>query len=495
MKARPPTSRRARRAGRGARGRERRSRRCSTGRRCTRSGRAASALPSGRPRRSGAVGAPPRALRTVAAPRGRPRRSSRRRRTARRSRSIISRSGRKVAPSPYETQRPMSTVASSRTSRASSRARRLLPIPASPKPVKTMQRRSSRAVANARRSSSSSASRSMSGRSRRRAIPGAPGITTSSTNAARSPRVSCRPRIASRTRPNVCAATRTSPAPAACSSCRASVTGAPATPSPAKTSPVEMPILSSGRTACRSAAARTARSASSSWICGAPNTAMAASPAKRSVMPPCRSTAMRRAVSSTASVSGSRSPPGRPANSTVTVRRDGCALAGRGGVERRVVAQDRLLQLAERRPRLEAELLVEHAPRFPVRLERLGLPAAAVEREHELPAQALVEGVLLDERLELGNEVDVPAEVELGVDQVLRRRQPQLLETGDLDGRERLVDEIGERRAAPEREPFTELLGALLDGARGPRLVGQPLEAARRRPARERRPAGIRPRG
>ena len=51
----------------------------------------------------------------------------------------------------------------------------------------------------------------------------------------------------------------------------------------------------------------------------------------------------------------------------------------------RVVREDLPLELAELRPRLEAELVIEPRARAAVRLECLGLPAAAVEREHQLP--------------------------------------------------------------------------------------------------------------
>src|SRR4051794_25280515 len=46
---------------------------------------------------------------------------------------------------------------------------------------------------------------------------------------------------------------------------------------------------------------------------------------------------------------------------------------------------------------------------------------------------------------------------EVGVDRELERRQPQLLEPADLDGRERLVGDVVERRAAPQRERLARL--------------------------------------
>ena len=50
------------------------------------------------------------------------------------------------------------------------------------------------------------------------------------------------------------------------------------------------------------------------------------------------------------------------------------------------MAQDRLLKLLELRPRLEPELGDERLARVRVRIERLRLTAATVEREHQLCA-------------------------------------------------------------------------------------------------------------
>ena len=119
----------------------------------------------------------------------------------------------------------------------------------------------------------------------------------------------------------------------------------PAEGSPATTSPEAMPVrvarvsprsrasssLSWARDSRISVAARTARRASSSWTCGTPNTASAASPTNFSMMPPCRSTIVRMAprwrASRARTDSGSRRSvravdPTRSQNRTVTGRRD-----------------------------------------------------------------------------------------------------------------------------------------------------------------------------
>ena len=56
------------------------------------------------------------------------------------------------------------------------------------------------------------------------------------------------------------------------------------------------------------------------------------------------------------------------------------------------------------------------------------------------------------ERLELADDLTVEAELDVGVDALLERIEPQLLQAPDLALRELLAREIGERRAPPERE-------------------------------------------
>ena len=61
--------------------------------------------------------------------------------------------------------------------------------------------------------------------------------------------------------------------------------------------------------------------------------------------------------------------------------------------------QHRLLELAKPWTGLDAELVDERWRACPVRLERLGLPARPVEREHQQSARALAQRVLRHERL------------------------------------------------------------------------------------------------
>ncbi len=116
--------------------------------------------------------------------------------------------------------------------------------------------------------------------------------------------------------------------------------------------------------------------------------------------------------------------------------------------QRLVLAEDRGLELAELRAGVDAELLDERLARAAVGGERVRLPAGAVEREHQLRARPLAQGLRRDERLELRDELRMAPEREIGVDPLLERDRAELLEPGDLGLRERLVEEV---RRAPGR--------------------------------------------
>ena len=91
-------------------------------------------------------------------------------------------------------------------------------------------------------------------------------------------------------------------------------------------------------------------------------------------------------------------------------------------------------------------------------------------------------GVLGDQRLELADQVGVAAEREVGLDPFLDRRQAQVLEPSDLCLRERLERELGQRRAAPERERLVQRVGGALRRRRRERPTAfgeQPLERRR----------------
>src|SRR5215204_4329777 len=64
--------------------------------------------------------------------------------------------------------------------------------------------------------------------------------------------------------------------------------------------------------------------------------------------------------------------------------------------------------------------------------------------------------MLADEPPELGDEVGMAAERQVGLDPLLERGQAQLLEPADLLAGEVLIGEVGERRTAPEGERLAQ---------------------------------------
>ena len=144
------------------------------------------------------------------------------------------------------------------------------------------------------------------------------------------------------------------------------------------------------------------------------------------------------------------------------------------------VGEDLGLELAQLRAGLEPELVAHVPSAVAVDLQRLGLPPAAVEREHELAAYALAQRVLAHERLELADHLCVAAEREVCVDALLEGDQAQLLEPRDLLLGERLVVEVRQRRAAPQRQR----LGAAAAPARSRFARGERALAGAHRAAR-----------
>ena len=125
-------------------------------------------------------------------------------------------------------------------------------------------------------------------------------------------------------------------------------------------------------------------------------------------------------------------------------------LARRFGVERSVLLEDRLLEVAQWATRLDPELLDEQTAAIAVRGERVGLPAGAIEGQHQLTTKPLAERVLVDEPLKLGDERAMPAERELCLQTIFERPEPQLAQPRDLGLRPRLVRQITQR-VAPEQ--------------------------------------------
>ena len=186
---------------------------------------------------------------------------------------------------------------------------------------------------------------------------------------------------------------------------------------------------------------------------------------QRAAAPPARSRGRRTETAS----SGTSGPGSGPRSSAADSSRS------RGRSSAASWMRICLLELPQLGARLDPEL-VERGPRVAVRLQRLRLPARAVQREHQLAAQPLAMRMLRDQRLQLADELGVPAQRQVGLDPLLERRQPQLLEPAALDPRERLLAELRQRRAAPQRQRLAQQPRRTL-GVGVARLGDEPLEA------------------
>ena len=153
------------------------------------------------------------------------------------------------------------------------------------------------------------------------------------------------------------------------------------------------------------------------------------------------------------------------------------------GIELRVLPENGLLELLQLAARLEPELAVEIGPRLPVSLERIGLAAGAVQREHELRPQALAQRMLDHERFELRHELGMTAECEVGLDSSVPAptsgAPPAGMISGWAKGSDAKSASGGPRHRASASPRATPAPSASPAGDQGPPTFEQPFEALR----------------
>ncbi len=154
------------------------------------------------------------------------------------------------------------------------------------------------------------------------------------------------------------------------------------------------------------------------------------------------------------------------------------ALAGLDD-RRDLVAQNRALERPKLLARLQPELLGENVARAAVGAERVGLALAAIESEHELAPEAFTERLVSNETLQLGSELDVAPQREVGVDPLLEAREVELVQALGLESENATLGNVGECPPSPERERRTEAVRSE-SGRAAPECVSalpkQPLE-------------------
>ena len=175
-------------------------------------------------------------------------------------------------------------------------------------------------------------------------------------------------------------------------------------------------------------------------------------------IPPGPVSVISRTSGSASSAAAASRSESRPISGPAGAGRGGTA-TGRGRrrlgqqqVERRILREHRALELLQLATGLEPEVLHQRPPGVAERVERLGLAAGSVEREHQLRVEPLAVRVLGDQRLQLAGHGDVLTQLELDLDALLDGGQLQLGEPAGLGRGEAPQRDVRERRAAEEGE-------------------------------------------
>ncbi len=180
--------------------------------------------------------------------------------------------------------------------------------------------------------------------------------------------------------------------------------------------------------------------------------------------------------------------------------RRGAARVGATAIEQRpVLLEDPPLHLLQLRRRIDAQSLDQRGPRAPEGAQRLALTAAAVQGEHVHRPQVLPERVLDRQRVQLGDHLAVAPGAHVGVDARLDRRQPQLVQSGDLAVERTVRLDVGVRMAAPQQQRVAQPRRHLVrivdaDRRRGRRPRTRPRRSSSRSAAAGSRRPGAPPR-
>jgi hypothetical protein len=155
------------------------------------------------------------------------------------------------------------------------------------------------------------------------------------------------------------------------------------------------------------------------------------------------------------------------------------AVRGAEQLQHRVLGEDRLLQALQPQARLDAELVHQDAAGGPIGGQRVRLPARAVQREHELAVQVLAQRVGAHQRVQLADQLQVPAEDELRLDAHLQRGDTFLVDADQLRPGGPGGHDVGQHRAAPQRQRLVQQpqRRGRLAAERAAALLGEPAEA------------------
>ncbi len=113
---------------------------------------------------------------------------------------------------------------------------------------------------------------------------------------------------------------------------------------------------------------------------------------------------------------------------------------------------------------IDAKLVGQDAPHVLVGGEGVGLPAAAVQAQHQLRVELLLQRVSRDQLAQFRHDLTVPAQVQVRVDPRDQRLQPQVFDGRDLAVAQQLRGHVGEGLAAPQPERLPQQAGGVRPG-------------------------------
>ena len=111
------------------------------------------------------------------------------------------------------------------------------------------------------------------------------------------------------------------------------------------------------------------------------------------------------------------------------------------------------MQVLKLDARVQPEFFKQHLPRVLVGVKGVGLPAAAVQAEHQAGAQPLAQGVLSDQLAEFRNQVRVQSGREVDIDPLFEYGYALLLQPVGQPAQDwRAGVHVRQRRTPPQRQ-------------------------------------------
>ncbi len=122
------------------------------------------------------------------------------------------------------------------------------------------------------------------------------------------------------------------------------------------------------------------------------------------------------------------------------------------------------MQAAQAAAGFGAELVDEDLAGALVGGQRLAGLAVVIEREHEQPVPPLAQRMSRGQLPQLGDDLGVTAQVQVGVDADLQRLQPQLGQGRAIPRGQQVGIHVGQRLASPQRQRLARHGGGVRPG-------------------------------